>query len=308
MVGVELENQGGEGSAGAHWEARIMLGDYMISTDYPEIIISDISLALFEDSGWYEVNYYTGGLFRFGKGQGCKFLNSVCLSSSKSNFEWDFCDIKEKSKCTSNNLNRGICYINNYNSSLPAFYQYFDNPRTGGWGPVDYCPVTMIYPSNTYYFSGSCINGELDEIESSYPSSLGFSISENSICIESSLIDSSDNSLLIYGYERAMCHKINCNSKDKTITVDIGKTTIDCPTDGGYMEVDGYNGTIRCPPYNRVCTSKTYVGDSINAALKHITSQDNSNSYSKSYSNSYSFTIKVNFILILLNFFLILFI
>ena len=39
----------------------------MISTDYNEIAISDMSLALFEDSGWYEANYYTGGLFRFGK-------------------------------------------------------------------------------------------------------------------------------------------------------------------------------------------------------------------------------------------------
>jgi hypothetical protein len=59
IVGVELENQGGNGSEGSHWEARVMLGDYMISTDYPEIVISDITLALFEDSGWYEVNYYT---------------------------------------------------------------------------------------------------------------------------------------------------------------------------------------------------------------------------------------------------------
>jgi leishmanolysin len=84
--GVEIENQGGVGSAGSHWEARIMLGDYMISTDYPEIVISDISLALFEDSGWYKVNYYTGGLFRFGKGQGCSFLNSKCVSSEESNF------------------------------------------------------------------------------------------------------------------------------------------------------------------------------------------------------------------------------
>ena len=304
VVGVELENQGGEGSAGSHWEARIMLGDYMISTDYPEIVISDITLALFEDSGWYEVNYYTGGLFRFGKGQGCKFLTSSCLSSGESNFEWDFCDTASEFKCTSNNLNRGFCYITNYTSRLPEAYQYFDNAKKGGWEPVDYCPVTLSYSSSSYYFNGNCINGELDDYESSYPSSLGFSISESSICIESSLIYSSDNSLSIYGYERAMCHKIKCNSNDKTITVDIGKTTIDCPTDGGYMEVDGYKGTIRCPPYNRVCTSKTYVGDSINAALNHITSLDSSNSNSKSY----SFTIKVNFILISLYIFLILFI
>ena len=57
IKGVELENQGGEGSAGSHWEARYMLGDYMISTDYPENTISDITLAYFEDTGFYKVNY-----------------------------------------------------------------------------------------------------------------------------------------------------------------------------------------------------------------------------------------------------------
>ena len=46
----------------------------MISTDYNELVVSDISLAIFEDSGWYEVNYYTGGLFKTGKGEGCNFL------------------------------------------------------------------------------------------------------------------------------------------------------------------------------------------------------------------------------------------
>ena len=53
----------------------------MISTDYQEIVISEISLALLEDSGWYGVNYYTGGLFRYGKGLGCNFLNTNCVSN-----------------------------------------------------------------------------------------------------------------------------------------------------------------------------------------------------------------------------------
>ena len=33
IKGIELENQGGSGSAGSHWEARYMLGDYMIAID-----------------------------------------------------------------------------------------------------------------------------------------------------------------------------------------------------------------------------------------------------------------------------------
>lgn len=77
ISGIELENQGSNGTLGAHWEARIMLGDYMIAIDYPEIVLSDITLSLFEDSGWYSVNYYTGGLFRFGKNMGCSFFKFI---------------------------------------------------------------------------------------------------------------------------------------------------------------------------------------------------------------------------------------
>jgi hypothetical protein len=140
----------------------------------------------------------------------------------------------------------------------------------GGWKPVDYCPVTIGHTSSDYYFTGSCVYGEKD-VE--YPSNLGFSISDTSICIQSSLVPSNNQSLSIYQYERAMCHKITCNSNDKTVKVDIGSEIIECPTDGGYVEVDGYNGEILCPPYNRVCTSNTYVGTSIKAALNHISGE-----------------------------------
>ena len=129
IEGIELENHGGTGSVGSHWEGRVMLGDFMISTVHPEQVISDITLALFEDSGWYEVNYYTGGLFRFGKGQGCEFLNTTCLTSGKSNFEWEFCDKEKEDICSSNNLNRGFCYIIKYDYELESYYQYFDDKK-----------------------------------------------------------------------------------------------------------------------------------------------------------------------------------
>ena len=83
LGGVELENQGGEGSIGSHWESRIMLGDYIISEDYYELVISDITLALFEDSGWYSVNYFSGGLFKTGKAEGCDFLQTTCIDKNK---------------------------------------------------------------------------------------------------------------------------------------------------------------------------------------------------------------------------------
>ena len=44
----------------------------------PEQVISEFTLALLEDSGWYKANYYTGGLMRYGKNQGCYFIQNDC--------------------------------------------------------------------------------------------------------------------------------------------------------------------------------------------------------------------------------------
>ena len=71
-----------------------------------------------------------------------------------------------------------------------------------------------------------------------------------------------------------MCHKIECDLDSKYYTVDIGNALIECPTEGGEMEVEGYKGTITCPPFNRVCTSEKYIANSIQAALEHITNID----------------------------------
>jgi hypothetical protein len=62
-----------------HWDSRILLGDYMNAFEYvQEQVISEFTLALLEDTGFYEVNYYTGGLMRFGKNAGCEFFTLDC--------------------------------------------------------------------------------------------------------------------------------------------------------------------------------------------------------------------------------------
>jgi len=297
LTGVELENQGKENNVGSHWEARVMLGDYMISTDYLENVISDISLALFEDSGWYEVNYYTGGLFRFGKGQGCDFLNSKCISNDKSNFEWDFCDSPDIETCTSNNLNRARCYLVRIASNIDNAYKYFTDPREVGWEDADYCPVPM---GGDGYFYENCIYGVADK---KYPESLGFSISNSSICIQSSLFKSNDTKLKYYNYTRAMCHKITCNYNNKTIKVDIGDSYIECPKGGGEMTVNGYDGTIICPLYDRVCNGEVYEANPIQAVLKHIKNADIStdkNFDTKLLSSSFNSLNKFIFLFILI--------
>jgi hypothetical protein len=53
LEGLELEDQGGLGTAGSHWEKMFMYGDFMqADTGADEWVLSDISFAVLEDSGW----------------------------------------------------------------------------------------------------------------------------------------------------------------------------------------------------------------------------------------------------------------
>jgi len=272
IEGIELENQGGDGSAGSHWEARIMLGDYMISTDYPEIVISEISLALLEDTGWYYVNYYTGGLFRYGKGLGCDFLNNKCVYSDSSYyitpFGREFCIEKNEKICSAGNIDRGECYIRNYVSEIESEYQYFNDKIIGGYEPADYCPVALSYPSENYYFYSRCdSNGKnIYNLSPEYGETYG----SNSICVLSSLKPQSSSS---DSYKIARCHEvISCNSNTKSFILNIGKVNLTCSGNYKEIEVEGYSGSIICPDYNRVCTgiTKTKIIDFCNDPLDCI--------------------------------------
>lgn len=68
-----------EGSRGpsSHWEKNAMANDYMLSASvHHDPIFSKFTLALFEDSGWYEVSYDINDPSFWGKGKGCGFLET----------------------------------------------------------------------------------------------------------------------------------------------------------------------------------------------------------------------------------------
>ena len=164
--GVELEESGGSGTVASHWEARILLGDYMNGVVYPEEqAISEFTLALLEDLGYYKANYYTGGLMRYGKHKGCDFIKNRCVDSNHEinpKFENEFYDsiyspdLKDAS-CTSGRQSRTYFAWWLY-SNLPSYYQYFPDPRYGGFSPADYCPVPMALSdeSQDAYYTGHC--------------------------------------------------------------------------------------------------------------------------------------------------------
>ena len=278
---VELENQGGSGTASSHWEARILLGEYMNGYSYTEEqVVSEFTLAVLEDSGYYKANYYTGGLMRYGKNKGCDFLKNECVDKSthkiNENFENEFYDTitdgnNIDASCSSGRQSRTYkaWYLAD---SLPTIYQYFENEKIVGYEPADFCPVSLKYQEeeDLSYYVGHCstkgsgkygsqinyIYSNINPLSEAVQKYTGENYSDHSFCFLSSLTKGSDYH---HYFVRSNCYEIFCS--EKSLTVKIFDDYIVCPRAGGKVEVDGYEGFIACPDYNLMCSGTVICND-----------------------------------------------
>jgi leishmanolysin len=55
LAGGEIEDYGGSGTAGSHWEKRVVMNELMNGVSEPVMVRSGMTLAYFADTGWYAV-------------------------------------------------------------------------------------------------------------------------------------------------------------------------------------------------------------------------------------------------------------
>ena len=292
ISGIELENQNNpEDLEFSHWEGRILLGDIMTSDIYyQDQVISEFTLALLEESGWYKANYYTGGLMKFGKNKGCSFLNQDCIKVTvieregeepiltySNPFPNDFCLVSgtEGGNCSPGRLSRGYC--DNSNTVADDNYKRY-SLNSMGKKNAEYCPVSIeskihvVGEEKFYLYNGNCKIGN-DEfgIEMLFMNSndktgtnnytifsktYGGIYGNNSFCALSSVLYNNETSskLNIYGKQiRPTCYPMFCS--EKSLTIQINDIYVVCPQAGGIIEIGGnYTGYIFCPDYNSICT------------------------------------------------------
>ena len=293
LFGLQLENQDNNNNniPSSHWESRILLGEYMNLELYsPEIVISDFTLALLEDSGWYKVNYYTGGLMRFGKNRGCEFLNFNCLDENKeTKYKNEFFGINDinNPSCSAGRLSRTYCLTKTYNNNLFS--------DIGGlYENADYC-FTFYYEQeeeNIQKYIGSCrrgkgeygsnieykdINNKVIKINNGLlESDLGEVYSDKSFCVLSEVYNINNlynNNLLLNlkGIIHPICYEMFCS--DYSLTIKIKEEYIVCPRQGGKIKI--YNNTkfnlsgyLYCPDYNLICTGSIICNDMFDCIKK----------------------------------------
>ena len=293
LEGIALEDFGGEGTVGSHWEARILLGDYMNGEAFTsEEIISEFTLALLEDSGYYKANYYTGGLMQFGKNKGCDFLNKKCIENGKLDPKYSnefFYNIYSKyqnfdTSCSSDRQSRTYHILFLYNS-LQKRYQYYKNPAISGYSSAEYCPVSIEdndEEKNAYYVGhcsergsgeyGSRIYYDYNNTSKFHKSGeikdiIAESHSGNSFCVLSSLISKSKENYEYYSNTiRAVCYQMHCSNR--SLTIQINNDFIVCPRAGGKINATNYDGYLSCPDYNLICSGSVLCNDMFDCVEK----------------------------------------
>ena len=328
---IEIDDQviTQEGEDNIHWNSRLLLGDYMTGqTYYPEQYISEFTLALLEDLDWYKVNYFTGGLMRYGKNKGCEFLEQDCVYSVLNNneeeiydvypsFKNEFCNYKRRTlgACSSGRQSMGYCFGPYGADQITTYKRNYSSDYGFGLSFVESCPIIYEHDQEfdeikVGYFYGNCKFGNgkygaylnpVNNINSNYryynlSNILKEEYSDISFCALSSVLKKEENTMK--GIIRPSCYQMFCS--DKSLTIKIGEEFIVCPYYGGLIKVEGdytnYEGYLFCPDYYLICSGEgnKICNNLFDCIEKRITYKESA--YNNEYSNeniSISFTTNV---------------
>ncbi|KMT19291.1 hypothetical protein BVRB_1g012970 [Beta vulgaris subsp. vulgaris] len=241
FTGLELEDGGGRGTSGSHWEKRLLMNEIMTGSVDTRSVVSTMTLAILEDSGWYKANYSMADHLDWGRNQGTEFVISPCN-------QWKgayHCNNTQLSGCTYNREAEGYCPIVSYTSDLPQWAQYFPQANRGGQSSLaDYCTYFVAYSD------GSCTDTNSARAPDRM---LGEVRGSNSRCMASSLVRT--------GFVRGSstqgngCYQHRCMNTTLEVAVDgIWKS---CPVAGGHIQFPGFNGELVCPAYHELCTTSS---------------------------------------------------
>ncbi|XP_061968760.1 uncharacterized protein LOC133692091 isoform X2 [Populus nigra] len=239
LTGLELEDGGGRGTSGSHWEKRLLMNEIMTGSVDTRSVVSKMTLALLEDSGWYQANYSMADHLDWGRNQGTDFVTSPC-NLWKGAYH---CNATQLSGCTYNREAEGYCPIVSYTGDLPQWARYFPQANKGGQSSLaDYCTYFVAYSD------GSCTDTNSARAPDRM---LGEVRGSSSRCMASSLVRT--------GFVRGSmtqgngCYQHRCVNNSLEVAVDgIWKV---CPEAGGPVQFPGFNGELICPAYQELCST-----------------------------------------------------
>nr|XP_030869294.2 leishmanolysin-like peptidase isoform X2 [Gorilla gorilla gorilla] len=273
LEGMELENQGGMGTELNHWEKRLLENEAMTGSHTQNRVLSRITLALMEDTGWYKANYSMAEKLDWGRGMGCDFVRKSCKfwidqQRQKRQMLSPYCDTLRSNPlqltCRQDQRAVAVCNLQKFPKPLPQEYQYFDElsgipaedlPYYGGSVEIaDYCPFSQEFSwhlSGEYQRSSDCrILENQPEIFKNYGAE---KYGPHSVCLiqKSAFVMEKCERKLSYPDWGSGCYQVSCSPQGLKVWVQ--DTSYLCSRAGQVLPVsiqmNGWihDGNLLCP-------------------------------------------------------------
>jgi len=219
LPGAYMENDGGGGTAGSHFERQMFLYEVMVSGGIFGRRVSEFSLTFLEGSGWYLPDYSYAEPFFFGQGEGCDFISATASTASR--FPAEFCQGNNKG-CAPQGIAGGNCA---------------SDAKTDG--------IKYINPEEQYH----CENDDGDSY-ARLPDLQIFGRGAGSKCFTGTLNTKNSNSPTTF------CFRYSCSGSGSNteLTVQVGNRNVVCENEGE-QSVDGYYGNVHCPDPLTFCNT-----------------------------------------------------
>lgn len=254
LEGAQLENQptGSQSCTGDHWDERLFYPESMSGIISPNAnILSPVTLAMLEDTGWYEANYGKSRVSPWGLSAGCDFVYKDCLNKRTGKVpdygKGYFCDYENSRGCSPSHLYKMACsvvdYSINYNDDSPGErFQYFPGkPHIGGPVQADFCPVYGSTYGGRSTHQLDCRDSDNYEFDPRITETYG----EDSMCFETDK-------------NEGRCFKTVCALDTFSVKVEFNKKWYECNKDFDEIDTGFTSGSlipfiIKCPRISSVC-------------------------------------------------------
>ncbi|XGW04819.1 hypothetical protein V3C99_015751 [Haemonchus contortus] len=285
LEGAELEGQKRGGLRGSHWEKRVLENELMTAVSTQVAALSRLTLALFEDSGWYIVDYDNAEDMEWGRNLGCNFATKSCLTWMKSNPSnpYPFCTTYGDSRCSTKRLGKEQCNLKKANKGFPMFFSsefnynienlYHDEKGNSvvGFGATDladYCPYFETFDTAHKLDTSCAFSGSTNY--SSYASEI---FSPTSRCFQLYGKIEVENEVYTVGCYETLC-------KDDLLMIRARNSKFyPCYQEGQVIDVEegSYSsGTVKlqiiCPSCSELCGHQYCTTDKfVKEELHHLT-------------------------------------
>lgn len=266
-VGAELEDDGSAGG-GSHFESRTYFTEIMTGVTYGIGVVSQFSLGLLFDTGWYDVNFDKAEPFTYGE-----YRAVLGHEEPYKKFAFEPPDVSFPSNYLSNTTRMGCSFDHSYGGQFTASrYNCKSNPSS----------PCCLYPSFTDSLKlGICNpnNKALDMITSNVPDyskmcgkpesynpagdSFNQKYGKESFCAE----------VTLFSYVFPSCYEMKCSDSNE-LSIVIGTTETKCSRAGEkFSHPSSSYYKVTCPDPNIICGVKKYRQSFENKiSVKSITS------------------------------------